>query len=634
MAARVSTKERRAQREFEYLLHDPSRMPYFLDFLMDLGGHNILMFWLEAEQFAEFTGDARECLGRARGLVERYIGLSSPDDDDDDDDDDADADYDYVGGSAKPDQAMKLRTTLALSRAVKERLRRAVSTVPPKGGVGAWGSAGFTTEEDNSSCEDYPDPDAGGSTGSLYDERVGSDGGEDEEANAVCGARWGRYGDQAPRRNPHRSRASSSRRGGGGDSGKESPGVALARSEATARLLCASADLFCEAQAQAAAQLYRDWYSRFVGSAANRRLGDFLFAQAAKTVDFKDPTAVEALLDAPHLGRAPRRIIERYLDGTRQRLGLRLRDLMCDPSGDEAGIAAAAAASGGGAVGAAGPKRGKHYFHLREVLAKARQAIKPRAFVAPAAPAAVAAPAVPALPRGGVGWVTPPPAPPDPPQGGTPATSSGCGAVGGGATDQLESSDWSLVEVILTLERVHEACGAGLASLDFAAGIERVSDAQTALAFRSVREDTEAFLVTQQQQQQQQLQQQHVAHQMSEQHKRRNSTSRPPAMSLHRKSSVSALQGMASSDLTRSPLMGVGGGGVCVGGGEGVDACGARGLSRPGSSNSLRPSAGSLRYRGSARFGGDGGGAGSGGQSKALAQTKPFHPASVMAATR
>ena len=43
------------QREFEMLLHDPSRMPYFLDFLMDHGGHNLLMFWLEAEQFAEFT---------------------------------------------------------------------------------------------------------------------------------------------------------------------------------------------------------------------------------------------------------------------------------------------------------------------------------------------------------------------------------------------------------------------------------------------------------------------------------------------------------------------------------------------------------------------------------------------------
>ena len=93
------------------LLLDPARMPYFLDYLVDRGGEKLLMFWLEAEQLAEFTGDAKDAYHRAHAFVDKYVGLEPKP---------GEGEEDSAGGDGK-------RTTPHLPSAVRQRLRQAVT---------------------------------------------------------------------------------------------------------------------------------------------------------------------------------------------------------------------------------------------------------------------------------------------------------------------------------------------------------------------------------------------------------------------------------------------------------------------------------------------------------------------------
>lgn len=235
------------QRQFELLLHDPSRMPYFLDFLMDLGGHNLLMFWLETEQFAEYTGNARDCLDRARGIVERHVGLTARNDDESSSDDEGrqSSAVSWAEGSGGPPPP--LRTTLALTKRVRQRLRRAVSSVLPGSGRGnRAGNVGWTDDDEDGDWGDGYGG-AGGSDGGYGGPGEDEDGGVDPEEEAVVGAQWGRFGPQAKPR----------RRGGsrGWPGGATARLQAAAHREATARLACATVNVFAEAQALAAAQV-------------------------------------------------------------------------------------------------------------------------------------------------------------------------------------------------------------------------------------------------------------------------------------------------------------------------------------------------------------------------------------------
>jgi len=232
------------QREFELLLHDPSRMPYFLDFLMDLGGHNLLMFWLEAEQFAEYTGNARECLDRARGMVERHLGLSIRDNEVNGDSDDVEKRDVHESASSRSVRARN--TALALTRRVRQKLRQAVYT---DGGDssstsgGRWCDAG---REDND--DEWSDYGAGGCGAGCSMLNEDEDVSIDLEEDAVVGDRWGRYGAQSKPKSKHRS--SLDRR-----SGAQWRLKVEAHNEATARLSCATVNLFAEAQALAGAQV-------------------------------------------------------------------------------------------------------------------------------------------------------------------------------------------------------------------------------------------------------------------------------------------------------------------------------------------------------------------------------------------
>jgi hypothetical protein len=308
------------QREFEMLLHDPTRMPYFLDFLMDFGGHNLLMFWLEAEQFAEYTGDGRECFESAKGMVERYIGLVGHDDDPSDDE---------VVDDEECSSPPKLLTTLALTRQVREKLRRSVSLMPAafsSSGThrGSQGSNGgqWTDEE----TDDEIDNDGVGGRSLYAGAELGlhdwdeSDEPCDEEERAVLGARWGHY--------------------------KDGPRGGFAGPSAFGHLDCACSDLFGDAQAMVARQLFRDWYPRFLRSSYHRRYADFLLKQAQAVL--KHPRAVTELLDHHSTPNVARQILERYLDGTHQRVGLVLRDLLGPPSEQQQRSSSTSASSSAG----------------------------------------------------------------------------------------------------------------------------------------------------------------------------------------------------------------------------------------------------------------------------------------------
>lgn len=243
------------QRQFELLLHDPSRMPYFLDFLMDLGGHNLLMFWLEAEQFAEYTGNAHDCLDRARGMVERHVGLTARGDERSSDEDEGEKGGAAGGLEATGGPPPPLRTTLALTKRVRQRLRRAVSSVLPSGGGDSAGDDRWTDNDDDDEWGDGSYGGAGASGVGYSGPGEDEDGGVDPEEDAVVGGRWGRFGAQS---------AKARRRGGRncwrvaetrGRPGSARRLKAAARREATARLACATVNLFAEAQALAAAQV-------------------------------------------------------------------------------------------------------------------------------------------------------------------------------------------------------------------------------------------------------------------------------------------------------------------------------------------------------------------------------------------
>ena len=229
------------QRQFELLLHDPSRMPYFLDFLMDLGGHNLLMFWLEAEQFAEYTGNARECFDRARGMVERHLGLTPRDGEVSLNIDDGGNSglrisvTEFTSDSSRSSRARN--TTLALTQRVRQQLLQAVN---------ANSCIGPMDDDDDDEWSDGGSYGSGGSGVGCTMPSEDEDASVDPEEDAVVGDRWGRYGAQSKKQHY---------RAGPKRSGAQWRLKAAAHSEATARLASATVNLFAEAQALAGAQV-------------------------------------------------------------------------------------------------------------------------------------------------------------------------------------------------------------------------------------------------------------------------------------------------------------------------------------------------------------------------------------------
>lgn len=219
---------------------------------MDLDGHNLLMFWLEAEQFAEYTGNARECLDRARGMVERHLGLTpcvgevSLDSDDGGNSGRSIVVPEFASDSSRSSRTRN--TTLMLTQRVRQQLRQAVS-------ADGDGSSSMSNRLLNYPGHDDDDDDewcGGGSYGSGGSGAGCSMPSEDEDASidpeedAVVGDRWGRYGAQSKTRHYH---------AGPRWSGARWQLKAAAHSEASARLACATVNLFAEAQALAGAQV-------------------------------------------------------------------------------------------------------------------------------------------------------------------------------------------------------------------------------------------------------------------------------------------------------------------------------------------------------------------------------------------
>lgn len=200
-------------REFEMLLQDSSRMTYFLDFLMDNNAHNLLMFWLEAEQFAEFTGDASSCFEQAKALIDRYIGLEPKPNEDDVID----------SNHSEP------RTTIALTKEIKSKLRGAVAL-----NLDSNHNVGDSDDEDGSYAHGYFP-----FTGVIP---------EDEEEKHISGV--AALGYRAP--------------------------TLETKCEVMARIKCASCDLFTDAQAMVSVQLFRDWYGKFQKSSSYKRLCESL----------------------------------------------------------------------------------------------------------------------------------------------------------------------------------------------------------------------------------------------------------------------------------------------------------------------------------------------------------------------
>jgi hypothetical protein len=239
-------------REFEIMLQDSSRMTYFLDFLMDHGAHQLLMFWVEAEQFAEFTGDATACYEQAKALIDRYIGLvPSPDEN---------TTKDLQKLSSKP------RTTLALSSEVKKRLRDAVSESLPHQ---------EDADENNSDDEAMPNP-------YCYLPYAGTLP-EDAEEIYVTGIPIIGY----------------------------RPPSLEVKAQILARIRTVTCDLFTDAQATVAVQLYHDWYGKFKQSSSYKRLCEHLLEGTHGP--FEKNVNVETQLDT---SIAVRRVVEAFVESS------------------------------------------------------------------------------------------------------------------------------------------------------------------------------------------------------------------------------------------------------------------------------------------------------------------------------
>ena len=150
--------------DFRFTTFAPDRMPFFLDFLMSKGSHDILMFLVEAEQLSEFTGSAEDAFLRLRNFVERYVGLVPQEGEDESGD-----------GSR--------RLTPFLPQAVRRKLREAVNPIEQQRSIGTvWtiSSRNLTEELKNDkqaglkdrSVRAFVDADLSGDTWTSDDESV------------------------------------------------------------------------------------------------------------------------------------------------------------------------------------------------------------------------------------------------------------------------------------------------------------------------------------------------------------------------------------------------------------------------------------------------------------------------------
>ena len=58
---------------FSTLLYSPNRLPYLVDFLVGCGAADLLMFWLEVEQFTEFAGSENDYWDCATRIHDRFL---------------------------------------------------------------------------------------------------------------------------------------------------------------------------------------------------------------------------------------------------------------------------------------------------------------------------------------------------------------------------------------------------------------------------------------------------------------------------------------------------------------------------------------------------------------------------------
>ncbi len=58
---------------FDHFLHDPRAMPFFLDFLSQLGQPELLLFWLEVEEYKQLMGRSGEIGAGATKIVTKYF---------------------------------------------------------------------------------------------------------------------------------------------------------------------------------------------------------------------------------------------------------------------------------------------------------------------------------------------------------------------------------------------------------------------------------------------------------------------------------------------------------------------------------------------------------------------------------
>ena len=61
--------------QFDDVLHHSKSLPYFLDFLVEHGCANGLLFWIAVEQFKCLTGRTKDSLQQARVIFDQFFAI-------------------------------------------------------------------------------------------------------------------------------------------------------------------------------------------------------------------------------------------------------------------------------------------------------------------------------------------------------------------------------------------------------------------------------------------------------------------------------------------------------------------------------------------------------------------------------